>query len=242
MEYDTLANAPISDQIRDIESTMLEVLIGEIFSECRDIQAVPASRRFLGHDTSTKKRESVDDRSLQVNGSTNEDAIIIGIASSPVDLANGKKCQAGPTSPSISPDCNIIEGRLKLYLSDQSYAANATSATRQLIKTMMDDGLLDKSHPAILSVKYMGDSRLELRTRSYGDDDELQDADNIAPLSNRYMWAAAIGGVAAMTALISVGRYRFSSAARRRGEDGPISEGKDNGISGADFVEVTSEV
>ncbi len=70
---------------------MLEVLIGEIFSECRDIQAAPASRRFLGHDGSTTKRETVDDRSLQVNGSTNEDATIIGIASSPVDLANGSK-------------------------------------------------------------------------------------------------------------------------------------------------------
>ncbi len=111
---------------------------------------------------------------------------------------------------------------------------------------MMDDGLLDKSHPAILSVKYIGDSRLEFRTPPSGNDDELQDADNIAPSSNRYVWAAAIGGVAAMTALISAGRYRFSSA-RRRGEDGPISEGEDDGMlsidgSSADFVEVTSDV
>ena len=70
---------------------MLELLIGGIFSECRDIQAVPASRGILGRDSSTMKRESIDDRSLQVNGNTNEDATIIGIASSPVDLANGSK-------------------------------------------------------------------------------------------------------------------------------------------------------
>ena len=128
-----------------------------------------------------------------------------------------------------------------MYLSDQSYAANATLATRQQIKTMMDNGLLDKSHPAILSVKFMEDSRLELRTRSFGDDDEFQDADNIVPLGNRYIWAAAIGGLTAMTALVSAGRYRFSSA-QRRGEDGPIAEGEDDGSGVADFVEVNSEV
>ena len=91
VEYNTQANAPISDQIRNIESTMLELLIGEIFFECRDTQAVPTSRRFLDHDSSTMKRQSIDNRSLQVNSNTNEDATIIGIASSPVDLANGSK-------------------------------------------------------------------------------------------------------------------------------------------------------
>jgi len=305
VEYNSQANAPILDQIRDIESTMLELLIGELFSECRDIQAVPTSRRFLtdgsnrdeirsleyshgsvprtlvgvgvgyatdntearellkllidggdenardlGHHTrKIRSSESIEERSLPANGvtlsNTNEDTTIIGIASSPVDLANGKKCQAGPTSPSISPDCNIIEGRLKVYLSDQSYAANATLATRQQIKTMMANGLLDKSHPAILSVNFMEDSRLELRKRSFGDDDEFQDATNIVPLGNRYIWAAAIGGLTAMTALISAGRYRLSSA-QRRGEDGPFSEGEDDDMpsiddSAADFVEVLSD-
>jgi hypothetical protein len=297
VEYNTQANAPISDQIRDIESTMLELLIGGIFSECRDIQAVPTSRGLLGdgsnqdeirsleishgsvprtlvgvgyvtdnketmhvdggdehtkdlggHTRRIRSSGSIEKRSLQVNGvtlsNTNEDATIIGIASSPVDLANGKKCKARPTSPSISPDCNIIEGRLKVYLSDQSYAGNATLATRQQIKTMMDNGLLNKSHPAILSVKFMEDSRSEF-ARPFGDEDDLQDADNIEPLRNPYI-LAAIGSLTAMTALVSAGRYRFSSA-QRRGENTPISEGEDDDMlsihdSAADFVEVTSEV
>lgn len=105
----------------------------------------------------------------------------------------------------------------------------------------MDDGLLDKSHPAILSVKFMQDSRLELRTRSIGDDndDELKDASNIAPLGNRYIWMAAAGGLAIVTLLISVGRYRHSS--RQRHERQHIDElKKDDSI--ADFIEVNSEI
>eukprot|EP01083_Nonionella_stella_P101586 288123_1 len=89
---------------------------------------------------------------------------------------------------------------------------NATSATIQLIKTIIDDGLLDNSHPAILNVTFMPDARLELRTRSDEDTDDLSETDTIAPIRNIYIWIAAAGGLVAVSALWTAARYRYVSA------------------------------
>lgn len=290
VESDTSVNSLLSDQVRGVESKMLESLIEGIFSECTATQpAVPTTRRFLdsggnanetmteySHDsvprqsvTEWKVIESKDLKSLHIEvgedsknllhqhkdipavtsvpileqspsvnirmlNNENEDSAITGISSSPVDLASGKKC---PTGTSGSSDCNVIEGRLTLYLSDQTHAANATSATIQLIKTIIDDGLLDNSHPAILNVTFMPDARLELRTPSDEDTDDLSETDTIAPIRNIYIWIAAAGGLVAVSALWTAARYRYVSARQREGRQTP---GIEQDESNSNFVEVGS--
>lgn len=260
---DTL-NATLSDQVREVEIAILELLIEALFPVCRDLSSETIAQRFLynkgnevgsippphsvmpdnldreKHTITTEELKLLDRKNSDIGyhnsnifsslpmkekkNSTKDvtlkhndgDSSIIGISSSPIDLANGKKCQSGSSSsPSIKSDCNVIEGRLELNLSDLSYANNATTVTRQYIKEIMDGGLLDESHPAILSVMFMQDSRLEVRPRSAGDDDDIIKVDSITPIGNRYTWMATAGGLVAMTALTSATRYRYSSAQRR---------------------------
>ena len=147
VESDTSVNSLLSDQVRGVESKMLESLIEGIFSECTATQpAVPTTRRFLdsggnenetmteySHDSVPRQSvaqgnviESKDLKSLEIEvgedsknllhqhkdipavtsvpimeqypsvkirmlNNENEDTVITGISSSPVDLANGSK-------------------------------------------------------------------------------------------------------------------------------------------------------
>jgi hypothetical protein len=51
--------------------------------------------------------------------------------------------------PQFDAQCNVIEGRLIVYLSDVAFSNSTEVAVLNEIASIMDDGLLDNSHPAI---------------------------------------------------------------------------------------------
>ena len=55
----------------------------------------------------------------------------------------------------IYNDCFVIEGRLSLSLSDYDILNTYQSQISVSIKSIMDDGLLDDCHPAVVKVTFL---------------------------------------------------------------------------------------
>lgn len=53
-------------------------------------------------------------------------------------------------------ECNVIGGRLSVYLPDSSFANDATMSTSKTVEAMMENGLLDGCHPVILTMVFLG--------------------------------------------------------------------------------------
>ena len=75
-------------------------------------------------------------------------------------------------SPGVDPECSLMEGRFTLYLVDRSYEAGMKKMTREYVKSMMNNGLLDDVSPAILGVSFIDEKSRQsiqplLRASSY---------------------------------------------------------------------------
>ena len=82
----------------------------------------------------------------------------------------------------------------------------------------------------------MPDARLELRTPSSEDNDNLRETDTIAPIRNIYIWIAAAGGLVTISALQLAARYRYVSVRQREKRQTPDMEQDE---SNSKFDEVT---
>lgn len=80
--------ATLSDQIKEVEQALLDLLIKEYFPDC-DLNSNNGLRRL---DTLTKDTKLIDDESIARFVAL--DDTLIGLKSSPIDLANGRKFDA----------------------------------------------------------------------------------------------------------------------------------------------------
>ena len=108
-------------------------------------------------------------------------------------------------NPTVDAECNIIQGRLTAYLTKMDFINVATTNIPRSIKTMMDAGRLDDSHPAILSVSFITNAR---RFVDVPDEDIVEET--IPPAGNRNTIMFAAGGVSVLFVLAVVTRYRYS--------------------------------
>ena len=102
-------------------------------------------------------------------------------------------------------DCNVMEGRMTVYLSDMVHAKDVTSEMLSKIKLIMDAKLLDDCHLAVLRVMFIESDG----TRYISDDDF--DIDTLSSSRRSGMWMIALGGVVVLLAMIVGTRYRYSS-------------------------------
>lgn len=122
-----------------------------------------------------------------------------------------------------------------MYLSDIRNAINVTHRMKEKIKDIMDKGLLDDCHEAVLRVMFM----TSISTRTIPDDDYYE-VETLTRIENRSMWMFAAYGLAGLMAVAVGTRYRYASQFK---EDGS-GELKDNyekeENDTEDFVEVDS--
>lgn len=128
--------------------------------------------------------------------------------------------------------CYIIDGRLSLYYSSiQSFDSTLTSDDNidndddrrknmlQSIQQIMDNGQLDDSHPAIISVKFRNTTMDELENIfNFENDDGNFDIDgNMTPLDimNTTSWIA-LGASLATLIMLLLTRYKYYANANRR--------------------------
>ena len=108
----------------------------------------------------------------------------------------------------FNAQCNVIEGRLTVYLSEIAFSNTTEKYLLQEIASIMDDDLLDDCHPAILSVIFINTSKII--AKSPVDDDFLADERDVLSEPNS-MWMFAVGGMILALTLASFTRYRYSS-------------------------------
>jgi hypothetical protein len=139
---------------------------------------------------------------------------VVGLSSSPVDLANGQKCIGDyKNNPQVDADCNVIKGKVTAYLSNMTLSNSTTAAMLEKIKSIMDDDLLDDCHPAILSVMYMTQSVTVSRVPS----DDLFEEETVVVSTPGSMWMFGLIGIVGVMTLAVSTRYRYSTQFRDDG-------------------------
>lgn len=106
-------------------------------------------------------------------------------------------------------DCNIVEGKMDVYLSPNVNATDTRILLRRTIKAIMDAGLLNDCHPAILSVIWIDLSSEVVDSNNNNEIDD--DATTIDPISIGSMstWMFIAGSVVFVMVVGVVTRYRY---------------------------------
>lgn len=234
--------ASLSEQVKEIEQLLLDLLIESFFDHCSLATSSSSRSRKLnvfekgfGQGKSVKHFVPITTRTDPSLGGALSD--IVGIKANPLDIANGKKCVGDyANSLDINADCNAIDGKLTVYLSDMEDATNVTNSILEKINYIIDAKLLNECHQAILQVMSIISPPPRL-----GRDDDYYVIEKITPIGNSTMWMFAASGVIAVLA-ISVGtRFRYASQFKNDGS----GELKDNyeyeEENSEEFVEYTGE-
>lgn len=147
-------------------------------------------------------------------------------------IAFSERCTGDyKNSAEFVTECHVIEGRLVAYLSDIVFSNSTSVAIVEEIKSIMEQDLLDDSHPAILSVIFMTPSLVVAMSPV---DDNLFEEETIdATGATGSIWIMALAGIFITVFLASVTRYRYFSQFR---VEGP----RDSFGNSEDFLEVDS--
>ena len=105
--------ATLSEQVKEVEQAMLDLLIARFFEDCNERRNLAGHNIFLGGDVNSHPADGVEfsdsdlerpfnvkkDKTASLTGSPTSTSNphtreVVGIASSPVDLANGSKCES----------------------------------------------------------------------------------------------------------------------------------------------------
>jgi len=228
----------LSDQIKEIEQALLDLLIERSFDHCildtgsRNLNIFEEDGQKVKHFTPIASSTDI----IQISNPSE----IIGIKSSPIDLANGRKCPSEYlNNTDVDADCSAVDGKLTLYLSDMVNATDVRNRMIKMINDIMDAKLLDECHQAILRVMFMN----VITLRSIPDDDEYYQTEEVNTLGNRSMWMFATVGVVALAAIGVGTRYRYVSQFKSDGS-GELKDNYENEIEDGSelFVEYRSSV
>ena len=123
----------------------------------------------------------------------------------------------------MSTECDIIDGKLTVYLSDMKFADDISIIVFNTIRTIMNEHELDRS---MVSVKFFTDIQMFADIPS--DDDSGESTEALSSRIGTETWiVSAIGGTA-LVVLAGVTSYRYSKR-HRLTEEAP---------AGAVFIEV----
>jgi len=105
--------ATLSEQVKEVEQAMLDLLIARFFEDCNERRNLAGLNIFLGGDVNSHPADGVEfsdsdlerpfnvkkDKTASLTGSPTSTSNphtreVVGISSSPVDLANGSKCES----------------------------------------------------------------------------------------------------------------------------------------------------
>jgi hypothetical protein len=133
-------------------------------------------------------------------------------------------------------DCNVIDGKMTVYLSDMVHASNVTSNLINAIKSIMDNKLLDDCHLAILRVMF-----IEPDGSRFISDDSFE-IETISSRGRGGLWMIALGGVGILLITIVGTRYRYSSQFKDDGSGELKDKYSEQGEASEEFVEVGSSL
>lgn len=133
-------------------------------------------------------------------------------------------------------DCNVIDGKMTVYVSDMVHANNVTSNMISAIKAIMDDKLLDDCHLAVLRVMF-----IELDGSRFISDDNFE-IETISSRGRGGLWMIALGGVGVLLITIVGTRYRYSSQFKDDGSGELKDKHSNQGDASEEFVEVGSSI
>lgn len=161
MEYDPSKSSSASDIVEDLENAITNTLLAT-FSGCSNTR-----KRHL-------RSKDVNQRRLN-DGS--DGGAVVGLSSSPVDVAiEGETCKSITTALN---QCNIMDGKLTLYLSETS---NTTFYFQQVVNSlhtgMSDDGELLTANSAIVKLTLLETSNKQILVKETNNDDENTTNDN----------------------------------------------------------------
>jgi hypothetical protein len=110
---ETNMKATLSEQVKEVEQAMLDLLIARFFEDCNERRNLAGLNIFLGGDVNSHPADGVEfsdsdlerpfnvkkDKTASLTGSPTSTSNphtreVVGISSSPVDLANGSKCES----------------------------------------------------------------------------------------------------------------------------------------------------
>lgn len=243
-EIADILGASLSEQITTVEDKLLNLLVSHFF---------PCNRTSASASLNNKRRQKDTlDWDSQIRDRSEKDPIhhqfsaLVGISSRPFDAATGETCDVQDSSEPRS--CNVIGGRLSLFLlSNLEQSSDLQNVTMSAIKSIMDKGSLDSSHPAIVSVVFT-DSTLGILQEDKsirGDaDDDNEDVNTVSLLGiNGATWIIMGSGMIMAVGIFVVTRYRYYATSGQSVITNPRANAgivlSDNDSSNA-FIDITS--
>jgi len=222
----------LSEVISDLEFDLLNRLVGIYF--CNNING--KRRKMLSSKRDMNdffQRGRISKRNLSQ---------LVGLSSKPNDIANGETCDI-QDGMKMNNDCFVIEGRLSLSLSDYDILNTYQSQISVSIKSIMDDGLLDDCHPAVVKVTFLDiglSDDIDFGFNNVTADDNVENREIIIIFGSR-TWIAMCSGVSLLFGLIVLTRYRYttSNAQQYREEHNDANAVDDSNNSSA-FIDITS--
>jgi hypothetical protein len=201
IETDMTIQNTLSSQIFNLEAELLNLLIQQLILWCQSSY----TNFILAAGTMSDSPTFAPSMLNSINSSEETTENIVGLSSRPVDLPSGVKC----LSSFQQADCNIVEGKMDVYLSPNVNTADTRNLIRRTIKSIMDLGLLNDCHPAILNVIWIeSSSELVEAIENNELDDDGTDIDPIS-VGSMTTWMFVAGSVVFVMVVGVATRYRY---------------------------------
>lgn len=113
-------------------------------------------------------------------------------------------------------NCFVIEGRLSIFLSDSDLLDLYQTQMLKSIKSMMDAGVLNNSHEAMISVRYIDIEFNNVKPEINPiEPNEGDDGLTAGLVGGNSAWIAAGAGVSIVFFIVLITRYRYTSSTRQ---------------------------
>jgi len=197
--------ASFIDQVKQIEATMLELLIDIFFPQCQLERSAYNNRNLRGLNIFSPSNVKPLPKNMSVTSS--KQPVIIGISSKPIDMATGETCDVEGNSQDIIT-CLIVEGRLSLFISDMEALTDEELQVLSAVISMMNNGDLDECHPAVVKVKYI--INIKEPDNNVADvDDVTNDDETITTIVATYVPWGLLGLAVGLFVMTLATRYRY---------------------------------
>jgi hypothetical protein len=199
IETDMTIQNTLSSQIFNVEAELLNLLIQQLILRC---QASGTDLTLAAETLSDTDALSIVNTNVPSQAPTES---ILGMTSRPVDLPSGVKC----LSSFQEGDCNVVEGKMDLYLAPNASATDTRILFQRAVKLIMDAGLLNDCHPAIIRVIWVDlSSEIVEQNENNNLDDDATEIDPIS-VGSMTTWMLIAGSVVFVMVVGVVTRYRY---------------------------------
>ena len=150
-------------------------------------------------------------------------------------------------------DCHVIEGRISIYISshynntkgipNSLYQQQQSKQVTKSIQSIMDDGLLNNCHPAIVKVSLRDKNYDETYTNTGMDDDGGRQQQQPRQLVDIYLIISGAGFSMMLFIVVVVTRYRYTTSIAQKDSDRSYggSSGSNSNSNDRDDTDIYNE-